>query len=331
VLSEVPASWAAQVRPWRAIARRLKTEVNGQAAPDREDEYLLYQTLVGAWPAHETDEPLAALTDRLVAYMEKATKEAKRNTSWINPSAAYDAATRDFVRGLLAPDGAFLPVFRPFQQLIAAHGAVNSLAQTLLKITAPGVPDFYQGTELWDLALVDPDNRRPVDFAGRRAVLDALRARIAEDDDLRALCGELLESWPDGRVKLYLVHRALTLRQAQPRLWSAGDYRALAPAGEHAEHVVALARLDGADAAVVAVPRLTARLAGLTGRFPLGEAPWEHTWIPLGDARLAGVYRDRFTGSTVATERRDGALVLACPSLFAHFPVALLSREGAAT
>ncbi|MGH7403667.1 MAG: malto-oligosyltrehalose synthase, partial [Candidatus Rokuibacteriota bacterium] len=341
VLSEVPAAWAAEVRRWRALGRRFKVQAEGRAAPDANDEYLLYQTLVGAWPARDEDEPLATLTSRLVAYMEKATKEAKRHTSWVNPSAAYDAAVRGFVTGLLAPDGAFLAAFLPFQRRVAAHGAVNSLAQTLLKIAAPGIPDFYQGTELWDFSLVDPDNRRPVDFPRRRAMLDALRARVPAEDaraaDLSGLCEELIEHWPDGRVKLYLTYRALTLRRRRARLFAVGDYRGLSPGGQHAEHVVALARLDGPgavpdavpDAVIVAVPRLTARLGGFTGRFALGEPAWEDTWIALADDRLAGVYRDRFTGLTITSERRDGVPVLPAPALFGRFPVALLEREDA--
>jgi (1->4)-alpha-D-glucan 1-alpha-D-glucosylmutase len=215
---------------------------------------------------------------------------------------------------------------------------VNSLAQTLLKITAPGIPDLYQGTELWDLALVDPDNRRPVDFAGRRARLDELRGRLPADEsagaDLTGLCAELIEHWPDGRIKLYVLHRALTLRRRRSRLLGAGEYRALVPSGPHADHVVAFARVAGPDAVpdavIVAGPRLTARLAGLTGRFPLGEAAWEQTWVTVGDERLAGVYRDRFTGRRIATESRDGAAALPAASLFGHFPVALLEREGGA-
>jgi (1->4)-alpha-D-glucan 1-alpha-D-glucosylmutase len=329
VLSEVPAAWAAEVRRWRGIARRWRPQVDGHAAPDRNDEYLLYQTLVGAWPARDEDETLDTLTRRLAAYMEKATKEAKRRTSWVNPSEPYDRAVRDFVRALLAPDGAFLPAFRPFQRLVAAHGAVNSLAQTLLKLTVPGIPDLYQGTELWDLSLVDPDNRRPVDFARRRASLEALRVRIAADEaagtDATGRCRELLADWPDGRVKLYLTHRALMLRRERARLFAVGGYRALGAEGPHADHLVALARTDGADAVVVAVPRLTARLGGLTGRILLGEAAWEHTSIGLGED-LGGVYRDRFTGLTVTSERRDGLAVLPAGRLLAHFPVALLER-----
>jgi (1->4)-alpha-D-glucan 1-alpha-D-glucosylmutase len=332
VLSEVPTAWAAEVRRWRALARRFKRDVDGHAAPDANDEYLLYQTLVGAWPARDEDCPLAVLTDRLVAYMEKATKEAKRHTSWVNPSAAYDAAVRGLVTGLLAPDAAFVAAFRPFQRLVAAHGAANSLAQTLLKIVAPGIPDFYQGTEVWDLSLVDPDNRRPVDFGRRRAMLEALRRRLPAEDgvpsDLTGLCRELLEHWTDGRVKLFVTHRALTLRRRRPRLFGAGEYHGLVSGGRHAEHVVAMARVDGPDAVIAAVPRLTARLLGFTGRFPLGEPAWGHTWVALGDDRLAGVYRDRLTGLRVASEQRDGANVLPAPVLFGHFPVALLEREG---
>ena len=329
VLSEVPALWAAEVRRWRMIARHWTRDVDGRAAPDRNDEYLLYQTLVGAWPARDEDEALESFAERIRAYMEKATKEAKRHTSWINPDAAYDEAVRDFVTGLLARGGPFVEAVRPFQRLVALHGAVNSLAQTLLKIVSPGVPDFYQGSELWDLSLVDPDNRRPVDFAARRALLDELRARLPQAPvDLTELCAELLQGWPDGRVKLYLTHRALTLRRARPRLFGAGAYLALTPAGERADHVIALARRDGPDAAVAAVPRLTARLTGLSGRLPLGPEIWGDTWISLGDAELHGVYRDRFSGLRLETESRDGVPALAARALFAVFPGALLEREA---
>ncbi|HWN15285.1 MAG TPA: malto-oligosyltrehalose synthase, partial [Candidatus Dormibacteraeota bacterium] len=205
----------------------------------------------------------------------------------------------------------------------------NSLAQTLLKLTVPGVPDFYQGTELWDLALVDPDNRRPVDFPRRQALLEALRARIAADAaagaDATSLCAELLAHWPDGRVKLYLTHRALTLRRERAPLFAVGGYRALGADGPGADHLLALARADGTDAVVAAVPRLTVRQGGLTGRILLGAPAWEHTAVVLAED-LAGVYRDRFTGLTVPSERRDGLVVLPAGALFAHFPVALLER-----
>jgi len=331
VLSEVPEQWGAEVRRWRAIARRFKREVGGQAAPDRNDEYLLYQTLVGTWPQRDADEPLEVFTDRIRAYMEKATKEAKVHTSWVNPNTAYDDAVRGFVTRLLAPGSPFIDTSRPFREAVASAGAVNSLAQTLLKITAPGIPDLYQGSELWDLSLVDPDNRRPVDFARRQSALDGLAARIAaESSDSSGLATELLAGWPDGMVKLYVIHRALTLRRARARLFGVGAYVPLAAMGARAEHVVAFARRDGREAAIVAVPRLSARLTGLDGRWPLGEEIWSETWLSLGDVDLAGAYRDRFTGRRVQTEQRDGVPGITLGALLEILPVALLEREEAA-
>ena len=329
VLSEAPDIWRAHVRRWGALARRLKRDVEGGAAPDRNDEYLLYQTLVGAWPARDEDESRESFTTRILQYMEKATKEAKRHTSWINPSPAYDEAMRQLVTGLLAPGSAFLDSFLPFQRVVALYGAVNSLAQTLLKIASPGIADFYQGAELWDLSLVDPDNRRPVDFAVRQRLLDSLRSRIPEEPaDLTAVCAELLESWPDGRLKLYLTHRALTLRRARQRLFATGTYLPLAPTGEIADHIIALARMEADAAVVVAVPRLTARLTGFTGRMPVGPEVWGQSWLSLGPPQLAGVYRDRFSGLRLETEPRDGAPALPARALFGVLPVALLERES---
>jgi (1->4)-alpha-D-glucan 1-alpha-D-glucosylmutase len=329
VLSEVPEAWAAHVRHWRMIGRRCKSMVDGHPAPDRNDEYLLYQTLVGAWPTEEDPASLESFTARIGQYVDKATKEAKRHTSWINPNPAYDAATQQFVARLLTPGGPFLDAFRPFQRQVAFHGMINSLAQTALKIASPGIPDVYQGSELWDLSLVDPDNRRPVDFAHRQGLLQQLLARIpAEKTDLSELCAELLASWTDGRVKLFLTQRALTWRRRHPRLCSAGAYQALSGGGAHAQHVIGFARLDEPDGAIVAVPRLTARLTGFAGTLPLGADVWADTWLSLGDCSLAGVYRDCFSGQRVVTEARDGGPALAAGSLFASFPAALLEREG---
>ncbi|MDO8477567.1 MAG: malto-oligosyltrehalose synthase [Candidatus Rokubacteria bacterium] len=328
VLSEIPAEWGVCARRWRAIGKRWKREVDGQAAPDRNDEYLLYQTLVGAWPA-EPQPDLGAFTTRICEYMEKATKEAKPNTSWVNPHAAYDAATREFVTGLLAPSGRFLDEFLSFQQRVARYGMVNSLAQTLLKLGAPGVPDIYQGAELWDLSLVDPDNRRPVDFARRQSLLTALDALVADrGDDLAGLCGLLLESWADGRVKLYLIRRGLALRRERPALFEAGTYLPLEACGERAEHLVGFARAKAGGAVIVAVPRLTARLTGFSGALALGAPPWGETWLSLGSDALAGRFRDRLTGGVLETERRGGAPTLPATALFASFPVALLEPEA---
>jgi (1->4)-alpha-D-glucan 1-alpha-D-glucosylmutase len=328
VLSELPTAWAVQVRHWRMIARPLKRLVEGHPAPDKNDEYLLYQTLIGAWPTDEMPEALQTFAGRICQYMEKAIKEAKRHTSWINPNPDYDAAVRDFVVRLLAPDSAFLDAFRPFQRRVALYGVVNSIAQTALKIASPGIPDFYQGSELWDFSLVDPDNRRPVDFARRRALLESLLARIAaQPTRLGPLCAELLQGWPDGRVKLYVTHRALTLRRDHPQLFAAGSYHPLSARGEHAEHVIGFARRHESQVVVVAVPRLAARLTGFAGRLPMGAEVWGDTWLSLGDAALEGAYRDRFSGLMLETQTRDGVPALAAGALFASFPVALLERE----
>jgi (1->4)-alpha-D-glucan 1-alpha-D-glucosylmutase len=326
VLSEIPAEWQARARRWRTLGRRWRRDVDGRAAPDRNDEYLLYQSLVGAWPAGDWQSALPELTARLRVYMEKATKEAKANTSWINPNPRYDEAVHGFVTAILGPDGPFLQDFRPFQERVARYGMINSLAQVALKIGSPGIPDFYQGTELWDLSLVDPDNRRPVDFAVRRQRLASLGRRI-DEGDLPALCDELLESWPDGGVKLYLTHRALTLRRERLALFRDGDYRPLAADGERADHVVAFARRAEGDGVIVVAPRLAAKLTGFDGRLPLGASVWGDTWLALGGAMPGGRYRDRFTGLTMETQPRPDGPALSVGALLGRFPVALLEYE----
>ena len=208
---------------------------NGQRVPGRNDEYLLYQTLVGAWPL-EIDTPehpgLAEFTERIVAYMIKASREAKVRTSWTAPDQEYEAGLERFVRRILDPQEgrAFLADLLAFQPRIALIGAVNGLAQTLLKLTAPGVPDTYQGCELWDLSLVDPDNRRPVDFELRRAF-----------SSKRADAGALLASWRDGRIKQHVVARTLALRRRHPELFETGHYEPLEAEGALADRVVAFA------------------------------------------------------------------------------------------
>jgi (1->4)-alpha-D-glucan 1-alpha-D-glucosylmutase len=331
VLSEIPAEWHARVRRWRRLARRFKRPVAGALAPARNEEYLLYQTLVGAWPVQEWDEARLRFTDRIQAYMEKAVKEAKTHTGWINPDPDYDAAVREFVAGILAADSALVADLRPFQALLARHGMLNSLAQTVLKIASAGIPDFYQGTEGWDLALVDPDNRRPVNFDAARARLDTLAAEIEATADRPALCARLLEEWRDGRVKLFTIVRGLGLRRADPGLFVEGDYLPLTPRGRQADHLLAFARRSAGRAVIAVVPRLTVRLTGFSGELPLGEAVWADTWVGLDDPRLDGTWVDHFTGEHVDTESVDGRPALRASRLFAHFPVALLERaRGAA-
>jgi len=330
VLAEIPAEWRAAVARWHRWNRRHRVEVDGQPAPDKNDEYLLYQALVGAWPlAFESAEDAAAFTARIQSYMLKAGKEAKVHTSWINPTLPYDDALQTFVARILArtPANRFPTDFAAFHAPVARLGMVGSLAATLVKITAPGVPDFYQGTELWDLSLVDPDNRRPVDFAVRRARLEELGGRIAAGD-LRGLARELSDRWADGRIKLYVIHRALGVRQAAPALFREGQYLALPVSGSGASHVCAFARRHGADVAITVVPRLVARLTGNGTRLPLGPDVWGDTRVVLPPDLPEGPYVDRFTGARIRAGTRGGSEGLAVAELLSDFPVALLGSRA---
>jgi (1->4)-alpha-D-glucan 1-alpha-D-glucosylmutase len=326
VLSEISREWRAAVGRWHRWNRRHASQVEGQPAPDRNDEYLLYQTLVGAWPLEPLGpEGTPAFTARIQAYLLKAAKEAKVNTSWINPNEAYDEAVRNFVARSLDShlSQRFLEDFTAFHRPIARLGMVNSLAQVLIKLTAPGVPDFYQGTELWDFSLVDPDNRRPVDFARRAALLAEVRARIAAGD-LLALAGELVGHWPDGRIKLYTIHRALTVRRECPDLFQAGEYIPLPVVGPAAAHLCAFARRRAMRAVVTIVPRLTARLTGGGARLPLGSEVWGDTRVALPGDPAGGPYTNVFTGVATTGAPGEGGGALAVAALLADFPVALL-------
>jgi len=327
VLSEIPDEWFDAFARWSDLNARHRTQVDEIDAPDRNEEYLLYQTLLGAWPIEEMDEAgWTEFRDRIRAYMGKAIHEAKVHTSWQNPYEEYDQAVDQFVVNILDPkqSAAFLNDLIPFQRRINRHGRVNGLSQTLLKLTMPGVPDTYQGTELWDFSLVDPDNRRPVDFDHRRAMLDELARRYDEPGDARrALARELAESPIDGRAKLLVVWRALQARKRWPELFSAGEYAPALSFGTHEASLFAFHRSQGAESAVVAVPRLSVRL-NFDGEFPLGEAAWEDSGIRLANVKPGTQYQNAFTGATVTTTDRDGETVLMAADLFADFPVALL-------
>lgn len=326
VLSEIPRQWRAAVGRWHRWNRRHASEVDGRPAPDRSDEYLLYQTLVGAWPlAPMGPEEAAIFTGRIQDYMLKAAKEAKLNTSWINPNAAYDESLRTFVARALQPEpgNRFLADFAAFHRPIARLGMLSSLAQTLIKITAPGVPDLYQGSEVWDFSLVDPDNRRPVDFAARAALLDGLRERIAAGD-LADLARKLVEHWPDGRIKLYTIHRALACRRRRPDLFRTGAYVPLATAGQHAARLCTFARQGGTWTVLAVAPRLVAPLTEEGARLPLGREVWGDTWVLLPKEYPRGPYTNLFTGAVVHAVECQGGAGLAVGDLLADFPVALL-------
>ncbi|HEY4596326.1 MAG TPA: malto-oligosyltrehalose synthase, partial [Thermoanaerobaculia bacterium] len=283
LLSEMPEEWGTAVRRWiDHNARHRRGDF-----PDRNAEYLLYQTLVGAWPIS---------AGRAAAYMEKAAREAKAFTSWTRQNPEYEEALRAFVTSVLE-DRDFVADLEAFVAPLVAPGRINSLAQTLLKTAAPGVPDFYQGSEVWDLSLVDPDNRRPVDYELRRSLLSDLKRGMTPE--------EVLARMDDGLPKLWLIHQGLQLRRRSPEAFGpAGAYEPLRAAGPRAEHVVAFLR-GGAVAAVA--PRLPMRLQG----------DWQGTTLELPP----GSWRDELTG-----EESEGGL-RAVSDLLARFPVALLARS----
>jgi (1->4)-alpha-D-glucan 1-alpha-D-glucosylmutase len=330
VLSEVVPEWRRHLAIWGRLNRSKKRLIDGDRAPSRNDEYLLYQTLIGAWPLGDLDDAgLAVFRERIAAYMRKAVREAKVQTSWINPDAAYEEAVDEFVAKLLGhPEhNAFLADFLPFQRRIARCGLLGGLAQLLLKLTSPGVPDLYQGSELWELHLVDPDNRQPVDYALRAEALRELRSLDDDGADLTHRIRELVEHLADGRAKLYLTWRVLTWRRHHRELFAAGEYLPLAVEGSQADHVCAFARRAGEQVAVVAVPRWLARLAGDPDRLPLGNEAWTDAWVAAPGDGEAGGYTNVLTGERVAPREGTAGFHFAAADLFRSFPGALLERR----
>lgn len=336
VLSEMPGQWEERVFEWGEMNRRRKRSLKGREVPDRNDEYFLYQSLVGALPLAEDRH--AAFVERVRTYMIKAVREAKVHTGWLRPDADYEDAFLSFIDKVLEPaeDNAFLPALRAWTSKVARLGAYNSLAQTLLRLTCPGVPDLYQGTELWDLHFVDPDNRQPVDFATRRQWLEEIKR--AEGTDLRSLLSELLNQWQDGRVKLLLIYKALNFRRRQAELFQNGSYIPLAGRGTAREHVFAFARRHGAAWTVVAVPRLPAGVFGVDGASLKPQGAWEDTVVAL-PSEAPALWRNVLTGDhlrsciTQPGEKavaQPGEKAIVAQDLFAGFPVALLESAAPA-
>jgi len=327
-LSEMAEEWEAALGRWSRLNSSKKLVVDDQPAPDRNDEYLLYQILLGAWPAEPlAADGIAAFRQRIADYMRKATKEAKVHTSWVNPNQEYDDAIEQFVVRVL-PDcenDPFLQDLLVFQRKLAYFGYFNSLSQVLLKLTCPGVPDFYQGSEMWDLSLVDPDNRRPVDYRRRSEVLSDLRNRIDTlGGDLRPLASELLANVPDGRIKLYLIYQALQYRRAHERLFKLGAYVPLEASGSKRDHICAFVRSTSAEAILVVAPRLVVRLADANVQPPIGAEVWKTTWLVLPASLASCRYRNLFTGEVLTTDNHDGTSGLWLSKVLGTFPVALL-------
>lgn len=322
VLSEVPDEWRQGLARWSKLNEPQRILVNEVLAPDANEEYFLYQTLIGAWPLETTAS--GAFIERIQAYMRKAMQEAKVHTSWINPNAEYDEAVQQFIARILDPQisQAFVQDITAFQKRVSQYGMFNSLSQLLVKIAAPGVPDFYQGTELWDFSLVDPDNRRPVDFGLRQELLGTLRTRIEDSGaDLSKLAKELISTKEDGRIKLFATQRALTFRSNNPGLLTSGAYIPLAISGQQKEHIVAFARRTNNACAIAVVPRLLTRLVS-AGQAPCGPAVWKDTRIQIPDLGHPA-WVNRFTGETL-TPQNDGEIHLPAAKVLGQFPIALL-------
>ncbi len=325
VLSEMPEKWETMIEKWAVINADAKTELAGSLAPDRNDEYLLYQTLLGAYP--DDDRDLDTFHARVIGYMHKAINEAKTHSNWVNPNEAYAQAITDFVTHILDSEP-FMESFKPFQQRIAFYGRLNALSQVLLKLTVPGVPDIYQGNELWRYSLVDPDNRRPVDFAQRAAMLDAIKAR--EDGDLLALARDLMDDAPSAGIKLFLTYRLLNYRRAHGELFAAGEYVPLESAGTKARHVCAFLRRNGDEMLLAIAPRLFVDLTGGQARLPVGAATWADTRLNLPPDLAGRTLENLLTGEVIALAADDdGAVTLALGDALTTLPVgAFAVRRG---
>jgi (1->4)-alpha-D-glucan 1-alpha-D-glucosylmutase len=330
VLSEMPAEWRKAVVRWSQLNRNKKTLVGNALAPDANDEYLLYQTLVGAWPDDAVDaESLKSFCARVVAFMLKAAKEAKVNTNWTEPNAAYEKALRDFVERVLADGGedGFVDDARRFAHRLAFFGRFNSLAQTLLKIASPGVPDFYQGSEIWDLNLVDPDNRRPVDYSVRRKLLSDLKEKFGEgQDEGDQFFSKLLGESESGAMKLFLIWRALKFRGTQRELFDGGNYVPVLAQGRKRDHLCAFTRAWKDRAIVVVVPRLVFELTQGAELSPIGEGVWHDTLLPLAGIQAGRLFRNLLTRERVASIEVDGKIALNVGQVLKTFPVALLEK-----
>jgi malto-oligosyltrehalose synthase len=326
-LSELPERWQKSILKWSRQNRKKGVLLDAVNVPGRNEEYLLYQTLLGAWPFGEMDTAAYEIfRSRIREYLTKAVREAKVNTSWNSPNAGYEASLSAFVDAILArgPGNAFLADFVSFQRLIAHFGIFNSLSQTLLKMVSPGVPDFYQGTELWDFSLVDPDNRGQVDYRVRSAALAGLKAREAEIGPEK-LFGELLACREDGRIKLYLIYRVLNYRRANRDLFDHGEYLPLEAPGTRARNLCAFARRAGGRSVIAVAPRFPASLAPELNQAPRGERAWLDTSLKLPDGG-AGSYRNVITGESLESVEQAGGPVLSLAHIFASAPVALLEK-----
>ena len=310
ILSEIPARWRQAVKSWMQMNR-----ADHSAGPTANEEYLLYQALLGIWPLDDELKPLPEdWIQRVNAYLLKAMREAKETTLWTQPNEPHEKAVSDFVERICSVKTSkdFLSSFHDFARPIARLGLFNSLAQTVLKLTAPGVPDTYQGQELWDFSLVDPDNRRPVDYALRRHAVESLHALVnAHRNDLTGVARDLVGRMTDGHSKLWVTQNCLTARRDHPDLFTRGSYTPLQASGAKAENVFVFARQFESRSAIVVVPRLISSIVN-GEQAPIGPAVWGDTTLQLPSGIDRHQFRNLFTGETLGTTVGE---------LLGHFPV----------
>ena len=319
-LSEMPSEWKDHLDLWAKQNAQHKEQVGGHAVPDRNEEFFLYQTLLGVWPLDH--ESCATLQQRVQDHIIKATREAMVHTRWTRPNQPHEDALVKFVAKILSSrdNREFLEDFRHFQKKVAYFGMVNGLSQTLLKIAAPGVPDFYQGSELWDLRLVDPDNRGPIAFDKRAAALHSIANSDAADSG-QAL-RDLIEHWHDGRIKLYLIWKAIRFRRDHADLFRDGEFVPLQSAGSYSSNVTAFLRRQGTSWALAAVPRW---LSQVPAKWK-GEFNWGDTKIMLPSDSPAH-WNNILTRTTLASKNEAAGPHVMVNDLFQKFPVAFFNAE----
>jgi (1->4)-alpha-D-glucan 1-alpha-D-glucosylmutase len=325
----MPSEWASIVRRWQRASQGLKRQLaDGRTAPDANEEYLLYQNILGAWPwKMESQEDRQHFLERMQEYSSKALSESKVNLSWLNPNPEYIEAVHAFLADLLLPDkrgreSRFVQLLDTILPRVRFFGALNSLAQTVLKLTSPGVPDFYQGTELWDLSLVDPDNRRPVDYELRTRLLAEMKSIESSDGPL-AVCRHTLADLSSGQIKLWVSHKTLALRSELPALFRKGSYQPLELTGGQKQHGVAFLRSYAGRSLLTVVPLFTSTLMHGKTELPLADA-WGNTAISLPE-NAPNRYRNIYTGEQVTV---NDANSLCLSELFSTFPVGVLLSEG---
>jgi (1->4)-alpha-D-glucan 1-alpha-D-glucosylmutase len=301
-------------------------QVNGNPVPDGNEEYLIYQTLLGTFPVEQiNDEELALYTDKIQKYILKALREAKVHSGWISADTEYEQGVMDFIAAILEPsDNSFLTDFVELNRVAATCGMYNSLSQVVLKIFSPGTPDIYQGNELWTFSLTDPDNRQPVDFTQRTRLLNHLQKRVAASRNLAGLAQMLMQESTNGQIKLYVTWRSLNYRRDNAALFDEGSYIPLKAAGARKEHICAFAFKRGRREIIVAVPRLVAALTHNAEARPLDVEIWGDTDLILPRKLSGKSFRNIFTNETVIVRHREDSAGLLLADVFKVFPVAAL-------